>query len=233
MSKLLLGTAIGELSGSLAGTTFQRGPYGLVSQTKVTQKFSRSQAQSKVRQSFKLSANTWSGLTPAERQTWIDNTAPGAEVYAGFMSANIPITIHSGAPNKTYTPPPPEGQISTEFAHMYVPSGEQNPIWSFEIITVGPIDPASYYIAVNVAVADSAGSMANTANGTGNYYFTTVQGDYSNVIHISPEAAPDGSAPAHIWPAGYNSKASVKYIDKASGATVIHSSTYSNYIPDY
>lgn len=77
-----------ELSGHLEGTTFQKTRYGLCAQTKVVQKFRRTEKQSYIRQSFLQNAGAWRGLTQAQRATWVNAAGSLDAAYSLFQSRN-------------------------------------------------------------------------------------------------------------------------------------------------
>jgi len=68
--KFLPGIGVGDLRGSLGGTTASRNTYGSYFRRKVTPVNTNTNAQQLVRQRLATISQLWSGLTANERKTW-------------------------------------------------------------------------------------------------------------------------------------------------------------------
>lgn len=68
--KFLPGLGVGDLRGSLGGTTASRNTYGSYFRRKVTPVNTNTNAQQLVRQRLATISQAWSGLTPGERTAW-------------------------------------------------------------------------------------------------------------------------------------------------------------------
>lgn len=118
MAKIQLTAFASQITGSVAGTTFQRTRYGLCAQNKVNQKFRRSNSQSQIRQGFLQIAGAWRNLTEAQRQTWIDAAGSRDTAYSLFQSKNYARVLFSFPILNNYPGTTPQTVLSFDSASI-------------------------------------------------------------------------------------------------------------------
>lgn len=90
MARIKFGIAVGDIRGSIAGSTFSSGTYGAYVRRKAVPTNTNTTAQGINRANFATLSASWRGLTNEQRETWITQ-APNYTRLNSFGD-NVPLT---------------------------------------------------------------------------------------------------------------------------------------------
>lgn len=115
MARVSFSPLVEEIIGKLAGSVFQDSYGGLQVRTRVSPRNPQSTFQQLRRGEFGFLSASWRGLSPVDRQTFIDNAAsPGAALNL-FLQANVNLTLVEEPTITTYVPSTDPGTMQIEF----------------------------------------------------------------------------------------------------------------------
>lgn len=129
MASIKMGLAVADIRGSIAGTTFSHGTYGMYVRRKATPVNTNRQTQSQRRAKFAELASAWRSLTADQRKTFIFQ-APNYS-RANAFGDNVPLTgqslymransvIYNAGGSPISSAIPPQGVTSIVFENLEI-----------------------------------------------------------------------------------------------------------------